>query len=78
MGAQYEGLVVLYNTLVASAGGRIIDEEAKKAVMDEGAVRALEQLQRFATAGVTYPVVQPTRPRTRSGWTSSPAAARSR
>jgi len=53
MGAQYEGLVVLYNTLVASAGGRIIDEEANKAVMDEGAVRALEQLQRFATAGIT-------------------------
>ncbi|MEJ3750649.1 ABC transporter substrate-binding protein [Actinomycetes bacterium KLBMP 9797] len=55
MGAQYEGLVVLYNTLVASAGGHIIDDEGTKAEMDAGAVRALEILHRFATAGVTSP-----------------------
>ncbi|MFC0504799.1 ABC transporter substrate-binding protein [Micromonospora costi] len=55
MGAQYEGLVVLYNTLAESAGGRILSEDGSKAVMDEGAVRALEQLQRFATSGVTSP-----------------------
>ncbi|MER7169075.1 ABC transporter substrate-binding protein [Micromonospora sp. NPDC000207] len=55
MGAQYEGLVVLYNTLVASAGGNILSADGKRAEMDEGAVRALEQLQRFATAGVTSP-----------------------
>ncbi|WP_422770133.1 ABC transporter substrate-binding protein [Plantactinospora sp. WMMC1484] len=53
MGAQYEGLVVLYNTLVASAGGRIIDDDGTRAVFDEGAVRALEVLHRFATAGIT-------------------------
>lgn len=53
MGAQYEGLVVLYNTLVASAGGNILDDEGTKAVFDDGAVRALEVLKRFATAGVT-------------------------
>ncbi|MEV4465911.1 ABC transporter substrate-binding protein [Micromonospora echinofusca] len=55
MGAQYEGLVVLYNTLAESAGGRILSEDGKQAVMDEGTVRALEQLQRFATSGVTSP-----------------------
>lgn len=55
MGAQYEGLVVLYNTLVASAGGRILDERGGRAVFDSGAVRALEVLRRFATAGVTSP-----------------------
>ncbi|MDO3703349.1 ABC transporter substrate-binding protein [Micromonospora sp. C28SCA-DRY-2] len=55
MGAQYEGLVVLYNTLAESAGGHILSDDGKRAVMDEGTVRALEQLQRFATSGVTSP-----------------------
>jgi multiple sugar transport system substrate-binding protein len=55
MGAQYEGLVVLYNTLVASAGGKIINDDGTKTAFDEGAVKALELLQRFATAGVTNP-----------------------
>jgi multiple sugar transport system substrate-binding protein len=53
MGAQYEGLVVLYNTLVASAGGQILNSDGTKAVFDAGAVRALEVLRNFATAGVT-------------------------
>lgn len=55
MGAQYEGLVVLYNTIVASAGGQIINQDGTQAVFDDGAVRALDILQRFATAGVTSP-----------------------
>ncbi|MET7749752.1 ABC transporter substrate-binding protein [Micromonospora sp. NPDC005367] len=55
MGAQYEGLVVLYNSLAESAGGRILSEDGSKAVMDEGTVRALEQLRNFATSGVTSP-----------------------
>ncbi|WP_435871426.1 ABC transporter substrate-binding protein [Micromonospora echinaurantiaca] len=55
MGAQYEGLVVLYNTLAESAGGNILSDDGKRAVMDEGTVKALEQLQRFATSGVTSP-----------------------
>jgi multiple sugar transport system substrate-binding protein len=53
MGAQYEGLVVLYNTLVNSAGGKILSDDGTKAEMDAGAVRALAVLQRFASAGVT-------------------------
>lgn len=54
-GAQYEGLVVTYNTLVASAGGHILNDEGTKVVMDEGAVEALEILKEVATAGVTDP-----------------------
>ncbi|MFR9780489.1 ABC transporter substrate-binding protein [Micromonospora sp. MS34] len=55
MGAQYEGLVVLYNTLAESAGGHILSDDGKKAVMDAGTVRALAQLKAFATSGVTSP-----------------------
>lgn len=55
MGAQYEGLVVLYNTIVASAGGRILSEDGTTAVFDAGAVRGLDILQHFVTAGVTSP-----------------------
>jgi multiple sugar transport system substrate-binding protein len=54
-GKQYEGLVVLYNTLVASAGGRIIDDGGARAVVDDGAVRALEVLKGFATSDVVDP-----------------------
>ncbi|MEV6811991.1 ABC transporter substrate-binding protein [Micromonospora sp. NPDC051296] len=55
MGAQYEGLVVLYNTLAASAGGNILNTDGTEAVMDDGTVRALEVLRNFATSGVTSP-----------------------
>ncbi len=52
-GARYEGLVVLFNTLVASAGGRLVGDDGRTAVVDEGAVTALDTLRRFTTAGVT-------------------------
>ncbi|GIE99745.1 ABC transporter substrate-binding protein [Paractinoplanes rishiriensis] len=55
MGAQYEGLVVLFNSLVASAGGHVVDDSGKTAVMDAGTVKALEVMKNFATAGVTSP-----------------------
>lgn len=55
MGAQYEGLVVFFNSLVASAGGNVVDQSGKKAVMDEGTVKALQVMKKFATAGVTSP-----------------------
>jgi multiple sugar transport system substrate-binding protein len=53
--AQYEGLVVTYNTLVASAGGQILSEDGKSVVMDEGAVEALELLKEVASSGLTDP-----------------------
>jgi len=55
MGAQYEGLVVLFNSLVASAGGHVVSDDGKTAVMDAGAVEALQIMKKFATAGVTAP-----------------------
>ncbi|MCM4082862.1 ABC transporter substrate-binding protein [Paractinoplanes hotanensis] len=55
MGAQYEGLVVLFNSLVASSGGHVVSDDGKTAVMDQGAVDALRTLKTFATSGVTSP-----------------------
>ncbi|MBB5956158.1 multiple sugar transport system substrate-binding protein [Saccharothrix tamanrassetensis] len=54
-GKQYEGLVVLFNTLVNSAGGTILDENGTKAVVDDKAVKALEVLKKFATSDVVDP-----------------------
>ncbi|MFB9907362.1 ABC transporter substrate-binding protein [Allokutzneria oryzae] len=51
-GAQYEGLVVQYNTMVASAGGKILSEDGLSAVVDDNAVRALATLKDFATSGI--------------------------
>ncbi|GLZ43214.1 sugar ABC transporter substrate-binding protein [Actinokineospora sp. NBRC 105648] len=51
-GAQYEGLVVQFNTLVAGAGGKILSDDSTKAVVDEGAVRALQALKDLATSPV--------------------------
>ena len=47
-GAEYEGLVVLYNSLVASAGGQILAPDGKTVVLDDGARLALEMLHRIA------------------------------
>jgi trehalose/maltose transport system substrate-binding protein len=54
-GAQYEGLVVTYNTMVASAGGQILSEDGKSVVMDAGAIDALELLKEVASEGITDP-----------------------
>ncbi|MGW3467203.1 ABC transporter substrate-binding protein [Saccharopolyspora sp. NPDC000995] len=52
-GAQYEGLYVHFNTLVQSAGGQLISDDGKRAVVDASAVRALQALRDLGTAGVT-------------------------
>ncbi|WP_309116817.1 ABC transporter substrate-binding protein [Saccharothrix sp.] len=54
-GKQYEGLVVLFNTLVNSAGGQILDENGTRAIIDDNAVKALEVLKTFATSPVVDP-----------------------
>ncbi|MBB4683245.1 ABC transporter substrate-binding protein [Amycolatopsis jiangsuensis] len=54
-GAQYEGLVVFYNTLVASAGGHILSDDGKSVVLDDGAVRALALLKTLTSSGITDP-----------------------
>ena len=54
-GKQYEGLVVLYNTLVNSNGGTILDENGTKAVVDDKAVEALAALKKLATSKAIDP-----------------------
>ncbi|MBW4719295.1 ABC transporter substrate-binding protein [Saccharothrix obliqua] len=54
-GKQYEGLVVLFNTLVNSAGGEVLNDDGTEAVVDDKAVQALEVLKRFATSEVVDP-----------------------
>ena len=54
-GKQYEGLVVLFNTLVNSAGGTILHDDGTRAVVDDKAVSALDVLHRFATSPVADP-----------------------
>lgn len=56
-GARYEGLVVLFNTLVRSAGGHILSSDGASVVMDSGAVEALEVLKQVIAAGITHPSV---------------------
>ncbi|MFC4004276.1 ABC transporter substrate-binding protein [Prauserella oleivorans] len=54
-GAQYEGLVVVYNSIVESAGGRILSEDGQRVVINDGAVRALEILKEVSSSGLTDP-----------------------
>ncbi|TWP49289.1 ABC transporter substrate-binding protein [Lentzea tibetensis] len=54
-GKQYEGLVVLFNTLVNSNGGTILDENGTKAIVDDKAVEALEALKKLATSKAIDP-----------------------
>jgi multiple sugar transport system substrate-binding protein len=56
-GAQYEGLVVFYNTLTASSNGHILSDDGTKVVMDQGAVSALALLKKISSSGVTSPAL---------------------
>src|SRR5690606_25411079 len=50
-GQRYEGLTVLFNTLLSSAGGAILSEDGEEVALEEEPTRlALEALQRFATS----------------------------
>ncbi|WP_051385614.1 ABC transporter substrate-binding protein [Actinokineospora inagensis] len=49
-GAQYEGLVVQFANLTAGAGGKILSDDSTKAVVDDGAVKALHALHDLATS----------------------------
>ena len=52
--ARYEGLVVWFNSLVASAGGEIVND-AGKPVLGPPAVKAAEIMKRLATSSVAPP-----------------------
>lgn len=52
-GQRYEGLTVFFASLVASAGGRILDGDGSEVVLDRDAtLQALEVMQRLATSEV--------------------------
>jgi multiple sugar transport system substrate-binding protein len=53
-GAQYEGLVAWFNSLVASAGGRILDDAGRPA-LDGTAARAAGIMRRLATSPAADP-----------------------
>lgn len=56
-GAQYDGVVAVYNTITESAGGRILNPDGLSVAMDKGAVDALKVLKKVASAGVTSPAL---------------------
>jgi multiple sugar transport system substrate-binding protein len=56
-GAQYEGLVVGFNTLLESYGGALLSKDGRRSAVDENTVRALALLKRFATSSASSPAL---------------------
>ena len=54
-GAQYEGATVWFNTMVASAGGTILNPDATKVTLSEPAVKALSVMKQLATSPAADP-----------------------
>lgn len=51
-GAQYEGYVVGFNTLLNSYGGNLVNADGTQATVDGKTVQALTLLKKFATSGL--------------------------
>jgi multiple sugar transport system substrate-binding protein len=54
-GAQYEGATVWFNTMVASAGGSILNPDATKVTLGAPAVKALSIMKELATGPAADP-----------------------
>jgi multiple sugar transport system substrate-binding protein len=54
-GAQYEGATVWFNTMVASAGGTILNPDATKVTMGPSATKALSIMKQLATSPAADP-----------------------
>jgi multiple sugar transport system substrate-binding protein len=54
-GAQYEGAVVWFNTMLASAGGSVLTADASKVLMGAPAVRALQVMKQLASSPAADP-----------------------
>jgi len=54
-GAQYEGVTVWFNTLIASAGGSILTPDGQKVAMGQPAVTALGIMKKLATSAGADP-----------------------
>jgi multiple sugar transport system substrate-binding protein len=51
-GAQYEGYVVGFNTMLNSYGGNLVNADGNQATIDENTIKALDLMKKFATSGV--------------------------
>jgi multiple sugar transport system substrate-binding protein len=54
-GAQYEGATVWFNTMVASAGGSILNPDATKVTLGAPAIKALSIMKELATSPAADP-----------------------
>ncbi len=54
-GAQYEGVTVWFNSLVASAGGSILNQDATKPSLGDPALKALKIMKRLASSPAADP-----------------------
>jgi multiple sugar transport system substrate-binding protein len=54
-GAQYEGATVWFNTMVASAGGTVLNQDATKVTLGQPAVKALSIMKQLATSSAADP-----------------------
>ena len=54
-GAQYEGATVWFNTMVASAGGTVLNPDATKVTLGAPAVKALTIMKQLATSTAADP-----------------------
>jgi multiple sugar transport system substrate-binding protein len=54
-GAQYEGVTVWFNTMVASAGGSILNPDATKVTLGAPAVKALSVMKQLASSPAADP-----------------------
>ncbi len=54
-GAQYEGAVVWFNTMLASAGGSVLTPDASQVAMGAPAVRALQIMKQLASSPAADP-----------------------
>jgi multiple sugar transport system substrate-binding protein len=54
-GAQYEGATVWFNTMLASAGGRVLTPDAEQPSLGAPAVTALAMMKRLATSAAADP-----------------------
>ena len=54
-GAQYEGTTVWFNTMVASAGGTVLNPDATRVTLDARAVKALSIMKQLATSVAADP-----------------------
>lgn len=60
-GAQYEGLVVWFNSMVAAAGGSILNADGDEVELGDPAVEALETMRTFADSAAADPSLSNTR-----------------